>query len=439
MTSPGAAPPVLGWRRATDRGDRLLIALLSGSFIFFVFFPYAQLLPLQTDTQPYALLISILAVLAVRIRRLPLEILLLLPVLLFSLPLALLGEASLTAVRSLGNYFSVFLIACASYVLLKAAGGFSVAAFKAIVVIWFAVGFIQTFFYADFLVFLTPRAVGTAGLFGRGVVGLSPEPTHYGTYCIFLLILTLLLARVKLLSRRESAILAALLVVQITVFAQSAMTVLLLVLFAGLYVGINFFSLRKLVTSLVVLALLGGGLAAVLSRGWAPLEATRVYSLLTRLFEDPMLVLMIDQSVNDRFFHIFFSFYGFFENFGLPHGYTAWTEHVLRLVHQFSPYAWAVSPARIMSGYGAALFEMGVVALLVPLSLTIALRRFFGSDVRSFLIVAVFLHLVMLTNVPLAFPLFGFLIGLLAYYVRYGPQALRHQRTETEVGSSVPA
>ena len=196
------------------------------------------------------------------------------------------------------------------------------------------------------------------------------------------------------------------------------MAVLLLMLWGSLYVVVYMFSARRLVASLLCAALVAGVVVWMLNHDVQALEGSRLYRLAQRLLRDPMLLLLVDGSVNDRLFHIIFSFTGVVESFGLPHGFTAWADHVQRMMPRYSPYAWNVSTTRIMSGYGSAVFELGAVGFLIPLSVTLALRRFYKPDLRAFLVVTMFLNLVMLTSVPVAFPLFGYTIGMLAYGAR---------------------
>ncbi len=401
---------------------RLALAGLAATFYLAVFFPYIQLVPLPTDTQPYALLLSVLVLLAVRSRGMPMEIVLLFFTFLFSLALVVFGGGEFVVLRSIANYTSLFFIAFATYLLLKATGGFSAAALRWVVYAWFAVGLIQTLVYPDFLVALIGRGLGTSGFGGRGVVGLSPEPTHYGMFCIFLLFLTLLHAQA--LSSREVKRLSALLIIQIVFFAQSAMAVLCLGILLAYYLGINFLGGRRVLPVLGGFTLIAGAMIAALQLGWFSLEQTRIFALFRVLLDNPSLLVRTDASVYDRVFHIYYSFLGFFQNFLLPHGYTAWPEYVDTVLLRYGDLGWWVTRLRILSGYGSAFFELGLVAILIPLAITLALYRYYRADRRSFLVMALFLNTILLTAIPLAFPLLGFVVGYLAYHSRF-----RYQET----------
>lgn len=388
-------------------------AAVAGLFYFFIFFPYIQIVPLPTDNQPYALAVSFFLFLAVRNKNIPLEILLLLGVFVFSLLVLLIGGLDFNAVRSISNYASLFFIAFATYSLLKIRGGFSISVLSAVVYTWFWVGLIQTVVFSDFLVFLIGRGEGTAGFGGRGVVGLSPEPTHYGTFCVFLLVLTYFHAR----GRRD---LFALLVIQVVFFAKSTLAVMLLCLLIAYVLVVNVFSVRRLLYTLAGLTLLTLTLMLLVRSGAVALESSRMYKVSSLLVESPALLLLVDGSVNDRFFHVFFSTLGAVQNYSIPRGFSAWSDYLDFIIPSYREYALWISRTRIMSGYGSAVFELGIVGLLIPVSFTLALAGFFRGDRKSFLVMALFVNTVMLTGTPLAFPLFPFSIGYLAYYARFG-------------------
>lgn len=421
-TRPAVPPVTATFEASIDAGsmDRLVASLLAAGFFLSVFFPYLQVIPLPTDTQPYAVLLAIVIYFAARDRGMPSEIVLLLFVFIFSLPLVALGHFDMGAIRSIAGYASLFFIPAATYIVLKYRGGLPERVVAWTVYVWFAVGSVQTFIWADFLTGLSGRGEGLDGFGGRGVVGLSPEPTHYAVFSIFLLVLVYLHKRGFRPRRRR--LLYGMLVVQVVVFARSSMGILFLILLLGCFAIVNLLSVRKLAYLIIGLAAVAAGATALVQSGTVSIAHTRAAHLAQILAENPKLLLLTDGSINDRFFQIYFSCLGFFENWLLPHGYASWPGFVTDAMHRYSGYAWAVSKLRIMSGYGAAAFELGFIGLAVPISLTLALRRFFGADRRSFWFMALFLNTIMLAAIPLAFPLVGFLIGYLTYYARRDPQ-----------------
>jgi hypothetical protein len=113
---------------------------------------------------------------------------------------------------------------------------------------------------------------------------------------------------------------------------------------------------------------------------------------------------------------------GFFENYSFPHGYSSFSDYIGDLIMRFPELYWAATGGnRIMSGYGAAFFELGFVAFLSVIAMTVALRRFFGTDTRRFMVFALFINAILFSAIQLSFPLLAFLIGYLCYEANRQP------------------
>ena len=100
------------------------------------------------------------------------------------------------AFRSSCNYISLFVVTYVCYFFMNKYGIINYNFFKVSVIIWFAVGMIQTFFNPTFLLFLQPRDVIYESFYGdrggRGVLGFAPEPTYYGLVCLQFLLFAIL-------------------------------------------------------------------------------------------------------------------------------------------------------------------------------------------------------------------------------------------------------
>ena len=404
----------------------MLFRKIFGSLFFlFCFFPYVVLVTPVSDIQPYAMIMAMLICAIFFQAAAPVPA----PLRLFLLPLAVgvfflfLGDDLLTAVRSYANYLSLFVISSATYYLLSKDRAVFTWAYEKTVLVWGAVGAIQSFISKDFLTGILPRGEGTAGLGGRGVVGLAPEPTFYGLWCIFMLLIG------SLAFEKNKRWIVWLLLVQIFVFSRSSMCVLLALIFLGYYALLSLNSVKRVVNA-AILTLLGTALGlAVYSSFRATIEATRTYYLASLALNNPKLLVEVDASTNERLSHLYFSFQGFFENWGLPHGYTAWAAYVNRnFFSTDNTLFWrnTGSFSRIMSGYGAAVFEMGFVGLAVPAAINWALYARLKGDARSFLLHALFLNTVLLTAIPLAMPLLGVIVGCSLAYA--------NRATATQVG-----
>jgi hypothetical protein len=163
---------------------------------------------------------------------------------------------------------------------------------------------------------------------------------------------------------------------------------------------------------------------AALRSGLIQPPDTRIVKLFLLLVENPVLLLTVDASVNERAFHIYFSFLGALEHYLLPRGYSAWAPYLEDAVARFGDLTSGAMVGRIMSGYGSAFFELGFMAVLIPGAITLGLYRFYQGDRKMFLVMAAFIHTVLMTAIPLAFPLIGFIIGYLAFYARQRQSAL---------------
>jgi hypothetical protein len=213
---------------------------------------------------------------------------------------------------------------------------------------------------------------------------------------------------------------------QIVLFARSTLAVLFLAIFISYWVVVQVFSIRRFLCAIGVASVLVLAVTAVAQSGALPLEDVRIYKVFLILLQSPELLLLVDASVNDRFFHIVFSLLGSVENYLLPNGFSAWFDYLDHVIPRFSPYAWWVSDTRVMSAYGGALFELGGVGLLIPFVVTLLLYRYFEGDKKAFVVAALCIHTVMMTGTPLALPLFPFLIGYLAYRVQFDQAPAPH-------------
>jgi hypothetical protein len=414
-----------------SESDRFLSKWLGYVFLAAVFFPYLRVLPLGSDVQPMALVLGLGVLLASQTGRFPREITPLLVVLIGSVAIALVTGINVLAMRGLANYFSLFIIAFATYSTLKERDGFSTRLLSAVVWIWFTVGFLQTFVSRDLFTVFLSNARSTVG---RGVVGLAPEPTSYGIHCLLLGLLVL-----DLCSGRQRRWNLAALFIQILFFARSSMSVLFLLIWGVTYLVMRAGLLRSLLGAAIVGAISVGVLQA-LARFAASVKGVRIFDLIHLAATAPALILVRDQSISDRVAAIVFSLGGALNYWLLPHGFTSWSAWVAEIgprMVRYVPYYTAGD--RIMSGYGAAIFELGFLGLLIPYVVTRTVRLRYGHDKQRFLTVAVVLNLLLLTALPLAYPPIGFLIGYFCYYgIRRSTTIAGDRQSATKTVDSAP-
>jgi len=373
--------------------------VLAVPFFLFVLFPYLRILPLPTDTQPNAMLFAAAIWLAMGPRTsLPLPVWSLLGLFLFSL--VLVDPVSLTAWRSSLGYASLFLIAAATLVLSERRIRLSDAALDVAAWIWFAVGAAQLVLDRTFLTGLVAEARTSPT---RGVTALATEPSHYGTIALLLLVLLLL-------RRRETSLVGLACVVQVLLFAQSAQVALVLVLALIAY-GVL---VRPIVLAGAVLAGLWT-LAVFDPFSTIADDERRIVRLAVLLVEDPWLLVLADPSGSQRLASILLSFKGMLDHGLLPGGLNSFAAYMAAEVGAWrSLLHYAPTSDRISSGYGSAAYELGVFGLAIPLVIAIGIVRFGRRGGLGRGIVAqVAVHATMVTAVPLALPLIGFLIGTL--------------------------
>lgn len=385
-------------KRTSSRGKvRVGVYLV---FFAFVFFPYVSFFEIGADTQPYSTVFSIILFFAFRCNFSRLDLLTGLTMVIAIFLIAASG-LNFNILRSVYNYVALFFVSYISFKILKSQAFDFGLILKAVIFIWLAVGFLQKFYDPSFLNFLISGARTTDN---RGVVGLAPEPTFYGIVLIFFILFLLHL------NTGGKIFYIGLCVFGVVFLAQSSMAVLFLLIFL-FYAAITHFRVRYALM-LVFLLLFGLPLLAELTAG------SRLSDLLRVALSQPSVLLLDDASANDRFFHIYFSLKGFFDNYLLPGGYSDWIPYAESQIVEYSNFViaeWFSIGGRIMSGYGSVLFELGIFGLLVVASPVYLLLRLYGGDLKKAVLYGLFVSTVMLSAIPIGFSLFAFYLGLLNY------------------------
>lgn len=380
---------------------------VGGLFFVFALFPNVSVIPLpiQTDTQPNALLAAILVFLVGRRVPLPIPVWTLLVLFTGALALFMAGGITIDGARSLIGYTTVFMVSTATLVLAANDLRLSDKLLDYAVYAWAFVGAVQLLLWHPFMTFLV-TASRTAP--GRGVSSLSNEPSLYATTIIFFIIF-------YFMRRREQSIPALLCIVQIILLSQSALGILFVMMLLGLYALLRLSAPVAIIAVMALLAIL----FALFMYGGDFLAGTRIGFLFMTLRDSPLHILQLDQSVSTRVASIFYSLKGAVDSTLVPHGFDAWTSysHAQDMIYK-GTFSSNSAINRIMSGYGTALFEMGWVGLTIPIVITIGIVKatWRGNRARAIALLLV-VHLLLLMPVPLAFPLVGLLIGdLLAPY-----------------------
>lgn len=380
-------------------------AWIKSLFVFFCFFPYLKVVPfLDTDIQPYALGFSILLFAIwfpfyVNVALLPG-----LALAFFAIATIGLNGLSVVGLRNSFGYLSFFTITYASYKYLTYRGEPPFRFMTIAIYIWMAVGVIQLF-SPEFLNFLLPRAKTS---FTRGVFALSPEPTFYGITCLFFLLI------VQLAQHPKRKLLSLLLLFQIVFLAQSSMVILFLLILITIRITFKLSLKRFLAYTLVgIISLL---ILLNIDLGNYNIRFLQIVDLV--LDKGFLKLIALDQSISDRAAHIYFSVKGFLESYTLPHGYGEWRSDIksqLPAYREVFAIDWVSTNDKIMSTYGAALYELGIFGLLLPICISLILYRALRSQLSTAMVMVLFVNMILMTAIPVSFPPLGFLMGLAIY------------------------
>jgi hypothetical protein len=371
-------------------------------FIFFVLFPYVSFFKTGTDLQPWGMLIALMLMTTFKVKFSKIDFLLGV-IAVFSCVLFFLSDMDFIAMRSVSGYVGLFLISYTTFRVLKSQILDIEKIIKISAVTWLAVGLIQILFDKSFLSFLLPDFRTSND---RGVVGLAPEPSFFGVILIFFI---LYISHTKISNQNRYL---ALCIAGVVFLSQSSMAILILIIFFLLLslIYINFFYVVCILLTISFLPVLASTIES----------ESRVIYLLSTIASDPLLLLSLDASVNDRLFHILFSLKGAFENFLVPNGFSRWISYAENQVNIYSNIVIVESFSlwgRIMSGYGAVFFELGIFAIIIPLLLTKLYWDLYRDELKKFFFYALSVNLLMVSAIPIGFPLFAFYISYLRFLV----------------------
>jgi hypothetical protein len=377
-----------------------------------VTFPYIQLVPLGSYTQPYPLLLSV-AVLALSplsgLRQMrwtdaaALAGFALVGIVLFLL--TCFPYRNVQEYKYLLTYVSPLIIAGACVTLLdwdRRLVGWLVAGS---ILVWFWIAMAQALISPTFMTALLGewgRAAGDIAASGRGVIALAPEPTHHAFHML------LLGGCVALLGRHRWVLLLC--IVDIVLLARSAngMLVLGLAFAVALVVYRPRLGLLLFVLGLGVVALHLGDLVLSISKG------NRVLTLLGIVLNNPLGILLEDYSTNLRIGGALVGFLETATQLFIPHGlsFEFWSSQRDVMRENF-PFLIDISTVGIPSGYGVVLFQAGI--LVVPFIIASTRRMILAVDYPMARIAVFCIPLVFLFQYYLSAPQFALAYAIAIY------------------------
>lgn len=349
---------------------------------FFSFFPFVTLYNWGTDTQPYALMVSILILLGNRLR-MDKKMIMLANVSVFAVFLMLIyGDFGFNSLRSLFNYLSVFFVSWATYTALNKTKGLNEKIIKIFINIWLLVASVQRFIKPDFMFSIVAGARTSST---RGVPSLTSEPSFYGYMIIFSFLFVLDF-------KEDRWVYMINLLIQLLFFAQSSVGVVYFLIYIGI-IGVSYvfgINVRRLI-------LVMGGIGLLSTVMWRTdvFQGTRIFAVLSRLLSDPRGLYYLDQSVRSRVNHIVNPINASLKTGFFPKGFAA--------AYQEFGYS------RIMSGYGAAIYELGIVGIVLIMHIFRIIYSANGHVNRKYN--ALFVSIIMFSAIQLASPILGFYLG----------------------------
>lgn len=404
-----------GRSECEERGAEMKNSLAS-FFLFFSLIPYLRIIPIQTDTQPNALICGFLYLIcynkSVRLKELN-ELLI---IVLVATILLLFSGFSFNALRSYSNYLSLYILTYAAYIIFRYMKGLDFGVYASVVCIWFVVGSIQMFIDPSFLSFLIPRGNSEITLStGRGIVCLAPEATHYGLICLLLFVL----GYINWKFDKKIRLIYVLILIQIFFYSRSSLTILIIAITSLVLTVYRVLTDKKRrIKFLIGFALFSLMVFYSIYTNYQEIQNYRVGKLLTTLIDNPLLFVVLDNSANERFVHIFFPIIGFFDNYFLPHGFDNFAQYYKECLRKFPNLVvdWTYnnnSSARIMSGWGAAFYEIGIFTFLI----IDVFRRIINAVCKGMEKVFIFLvlMLVFFNAFPFSTPIVSLILGDLLY------------------------
>lgn len=289
------------------------------------------------------------------------------------------SEISMTGMRALFNYYSVFVVPYAAMLSFSHFTGMPETVIKRIIIGWFLVSSIQFFIMRSFATSIISG--GRYGLQYRGVCGLASEPSFFGIACFYFLHL------VKRLHFDRNKYYFLVLLMG-TLYAQSTLGILFMAAF-WITETLDNPDVIKFVASFIITALVAAVLWFIISHY---LQGTRLYDLLSKIIQGNKISIYDDESVGNRVNEILNSLRIAFEGGLIPQGFHS----------------------RIGSGFGGFLVELGFLAIPEILVITFALSLTPNSVLLRYIYFAVVL-LLHFNNTQIGNPILLYTVGYNIY------------------------
>lgn len=374
-------------------------------------FPYTQIIPLGSYTQPYALIFSIAASMyafPIVLRSAPvldnLAVFGLFFVGLFSFLISCMPYPDEQDIKSLLMYVSPLFFYAVAFEFARRNFDLFGKIVSYCAIIWIMVGLVQTFIQPSFasqFVGEWSEASEVVVESGRGVISLAPEPTHYAFHMI------LLASIIYLLCGQSWLIFACIL--SAILLARSSSAILVLGISVGLLFMLNPVRLLFYFVSFALLL----GIILMITLGRFDQSDVRVLQLTSVFLNDPMSIIQTDYSVNLRAGGLVAGIDAVIDNFFIPAGLSNddWLLNVPNILRRHS-WLFNISSAGIPSGFVIIVYQIGFFGLFFIFSFvsrTVSVARSLVGTYLLFTALIVFAGQFLISN-----PLFGLLFGCAA-------------------------
>lgn len=368
----------------------------------FIFFPYINILNvLKTDTQPNALVISLIINFLffpylIRINK---KFIFLIIPFIFGLFLFPFSIDYIYGLREIGGYISVLSISISIYIFFKKYNGnINIENFICYsILIWLISGILQKFFYSQFSIIL-PRLSTSSG---RGSTSLAPEPSYYGLMLMFFL-----WCNFEFINGTSKKILIYILIIlQLIFIAKSGIyfftLFVILAFYLIIFIILFFFTNMKIKYNNLILSIfLSLIVISFFIISFQFLKNTRLFDIMNKISKNPLEFFTKDRSAFDRLNDITSSFKGFIKNFGFPHLFGDWKTFM--------------DSSRIKSLWGSVLFNLGFIGFLYIFLFNLLLFIRY-KNIKIFLFFFIYFNFIFISQVPMAHPFVGFIYGYFIY------------------------
>lgn len=242
----------------------------------------------------------------------------------------------------------------------------------------------------------------------RGLTSLAPEPTFYAVFSILEIFALLLERRIAFSNVKYLNIIDILLVlniVEIFFIAKSSMGIALCVVVSGW-----FFAMRKpMAAFLLALAIMFFPFSYVGDLLSNSELNTRPMQILSGLIDEPSLLLLTDQSINQRLGSIYISLAICVEDFFMPHGVLSFFEKSQYYYYNLDWFTDPFDNNKILSYYGSIMYEVGFISIMYFYYVWCSIKK--NNSYRDTFVICGGLTIVLLTAVPLGLPLVGMVLA----------------------------